>query len=526
MKIVSVQQMREIEQGAVALGVSLDDLQRNAADAIARELERLLPRPDDPLLFLAGPGNNGRDALIAAAILRRRGVEVRVYLAPKAGSEDVLADLRERGARVYSHSGERGLPLLVDWLRESAAVVDGLLGIGIKGAAREPIATLIETVSREAAAHPIPVVAVDLPSGIDADTGDIPGAAIRATHTISLGCVKEGLLKFPAASLVGKLLPVGIGLPDATLHGVARELLTAGDLAGAIPGRPLDAHKGTFGRVLVVAGSEEFVGAGVLAGTAAARAGCGLVTLAIPAWQRAAIAARLPEATYLPLVDGDGEAAATANAEAIAAAIPGCSALLVGPGLGRGAYQARLVTGVLEAAGEVPGLAVIVDADGLNALADQPDWWGNNGPGWVVTPHPGEMGRLLGRSAAEVNARRWETAEEAARAWSQVVVLKGAFTVVAAPSGRTWINGAALPALATAGTGDVLSGLIAGLAAQGASPLAAARVGVYVHAAAEEALNTRRSDRLIASDLLETIPIVLSRLAGGTHHTGKSRGAG
>lgn len=511
MKIVTVEQMRAIEQASVEHGVSLEQLQRNAAGAVAGEVERLFEGVSEPVLFLVGPGNNGRDALIAADLLLRKGWSVRAYLAPKVGSEDVLQRLREGGAAIYAQAEAGDHELLRAWVRDASLVVDGLLGIGIRGAVREPIAGILAAAGEATAAHGVPVVAVDLPSGVDADSGAIAGIALRADFTISLGCVKAGLLRFPAAEYVGRLVPVEIGLPPESYASIRLELLVAEGVAGLLPPRPLSAHKGTFGRVLAVTGSRNFVGAAYLLGAAAARSGCGLVTFAVPEWQRAPLATLLPEATYLPLFDSEEVGRAEANVQAIAEVLPDCAALAIGPGLGQGPGQTRLVMGVLEAnGGRVP---TVVDADGLNALVGEEGWWERIGPGHLLTPHPGEMARLTGLSPAAIQENRWGTALEAARRWGQTVVLKGAFTVVADPGGDAWVSPAAIPALASAGTGDVLTGLMAGLMAQGATATEAARAAVYLHvAAAEQSLAINGTDRLLASDLLPAIPVAIRDL--------------
>ncbi|MGE5618133.1 MAG: NAD(P)H-hydrate dehydratase [Sphingomonadaceae bacterium] len=513
MKVVTVEQMRAIEQSSVEHGVSLDELQRNAAAAVSREVGRLVARGSRPLLFLVGPGNNGRDALIAAEMLMSAGWTVRAYLAPKVGSEDVLGRLRDGGCEVHAHGEGDDAGLLKRWVAESIAVVDGLLGIGIRGAVREPMAGIISAAGEETSRLGIPVVAVDVPSGIDADSGAVAGVALRADYTVSLGCVKTGLLKFPAAEYVGRLIPVEIGLPPASYAQIRVNLLSPDSAVGLIPRRPLNAHKGTFGRVLVVSGSRCFVGAAYLVGCAAARSGCGLVTLAVPEWQRGPLASLLPEATYLPLLDPAEEGAGEANLRAVREMLHDCSAIAVGPGLGQSPAVARLVMGLLEANRAEKAVPTVVDADGLNALAGEREWWTRVGEGHVLTPHPGEMSRLSGLPTAEINRDRWEVARGAAERWGQVVVLKGAFTVIAEPGGVGWVSPFALPALASGGTGDVLTGLIAGLIAQGTRPAEAARAAVVVHAlAAERWLAENGADRMLASDLLPHLPRVIREL--------------
>jgi ADP-dependent NAD(P)H-hydrate dehydratase / NAD(P)H-hydrate epimerase len=515
-KIVSVHQMRAIEDAAVERGVSLDELQWNAATAVANRVEELFRQDHRPLLFVAGGGNNGRDALIAAAILLERGREVRAYLAPRAGSEDVVRRLVEGGARVHAEEGPGDRALLGEWIEDASALVDGLLGIGIRGDVREPIAGIIATAADACRSLSVPVVAVDLPSGIDADTGEVAGVALRADYTISLGCVKAGLLKFPAAGYVGRLMPVGIGLPPGTDASVALELLTRASMGALVPARAPDAHKGSFGRVLVVAGSARYVGAGYLVGAAAARIGCGLVTLAVPGWQLTALAALLPEATYLPLPEAGSTEDAIENARAVADMLAESDALVVGPGLAQGAPPATLVRSLLEANERGRRVPCVIDADALNALVAWEGWWKEVSFPCVLTPHPGEMARLTGLSAPGVNARRWELTQAKATEWRQTVVLKGAFSVISDPAGSTWVSPHAVSALASGGTGDVLAGMIAGLISQGATASAAARAGVFLHAeSAREALKASGADRLLAGDLLPAIPRVAAAIARG-----------
>lgn len=514
MKVVSAAEMRAIEVKSVELGVSLEQLQLNAARAIAEHVERIAGGQTGTLLFLAGRGNNGRDALIAASILRDRGFDVAAYLAPSAGSEDLTRRLRGAGAQVVEEQGKLDRTILRELIRDSVAVIDGLLGIGIRGEVREPIAGLIGAAAESCRESGVPVIAVDLPSGVDADTGDIAGVALPADFTVSLGCVKAGLLRFPAADLTGLLATADIGLPVGSLDGISTELLMEEEVAGLLPPRPANSHKGSFGRVLVVAGSSRYVGAGYLVGAAAARSGCGLLTLAVPEWQRTALASLLPEATYLPLASSERPEDVEANVRSLEELMPVCDVLAVGPGLGVGPGARRLVAGVLDANARGPRLPCVIDADGLDTLAGHGQWWEPLGASCVLTPHPGELGRMLGLTATEVNARRWDLARESAARSGQTVLLKGPFSVVADAGGRSWINPFALSALASGGTGDVLTGIIAGLIAQGASPAEAARAGMFVHgAAAEDVLDEGRTDRLLASDLLPAIPRILARIS-------------
>jgi hydroxyethylthiazole kinase-like uncharacterized protein yjeF len=359
------------------------------------------------------------------------------------------------------------------------------------------------------------VISVDVPSGIDADSGDVPGETVRAGLTVALGAVKAGCLRFPAASYVGRLEPRPIGLSEIAEAGCQVRLLTSDLVAPLAPERPLDAHKGSLGWVLIVGGSQQYVGAAILSGSAAARSGCGLVALAVPPNVQPPAAAALPEATYLLR---DSRQSPGHDVERLIGRIAEFRAVVLGPGLGRDEASVGLVRGLLAGLRTVSTRpAIVVDADALWVLSGWPNWWTELPAGCLLTPHHGEMARLTGLSTAEIGRHSWETASEQAAKWRQIVVLKGAHTVVAEPSGRSWVHPRANPGLATAGTGDVLAGLIGGLAAQGLDPLEAAQLAVVVHGrAAERVLEARRWRSLLASDLLPTLPLVFAELSGAS----------
>jgi hydroxyethylthiazole kinase-like uncharacterized protein yjeF len=352
------------------------------------------------------------------------------------------------------------------------------------------------------------VVAVDCPSGVDCDTGEVAPECIPAELTVSMAVAKRGLLKFPAYKLLGELRFVGIGLGDGqpypkTWENITRFIVDQEWVLSVMPARPFDAHKGTFGTLLVVAGSLNFTGAALLAGQSAYRSGTGLVTLAVPQPLHLALAGQFPEATWLLLPEEDGVIAEHA-AEVVRNNLERVTAMLVGPGLGlqettrkfisrllaTSSVPARISVGFAppvtktmksEAAGLPP---LVFDADGLKLLARLPDWPGQLPSPAVLTPHPGEMSVLTGLSVKEIQANRVEIAEKFAQTWGHVLVLKGAFTVVASPDGRSAVVPVASPALARAGTGDVLAGLIAGLRAQGMEAFPAAAAGAWIHAQA------------------------------------------
>jgi hydroxyethylthiazole kinase-like uncharacterized protein yjeF len=529
MYVVTVAQMRAAEEAARAAGTGETALQANAGAAVARAAKRLCPT--GPVVVLAGVGNNGRDGWVAARELRRAGRLVRIYLlARHALTEPELAEFLASGGRVQLHAGAESLAALAGWLDDATVAVDGLLGIGARGAPRPPLSevTGLLNMVRRASRGRLRVLAIDVPSGVDADTGAADGECVQADATVVLGAVKQGLLRFPAAERAGALLAGDIGLPPAALAGCALRTLEQADVLPVVPRRAASGHKGTFGRVVVAGGSPDYYGAPYLAGLAALRSGCGLLAFAAEPALQSVLAVLLPEATYLPLPDRAPVQQPDAAAAVVVGALEGTQALVIGPGLGRSNGAREFVTRLLrERAGQYPDAAAIIDADALYVLAGAPSLLATLGPRVVLTPHHGEMARLTGRAAAEIAADPWESALEGARRWGTVVVLKGPFTVVAEPDGEVWIWAHANPSLASGGTGDVLAGTIAGLLAQGCDVADAARLGVYAHAtAAFERLLQAGTDLLLASDLPGAIASQLSALreARGDVATWRLRG--
>lgn len=510
-RLVSVGEMRALEAAAVRAGTAERELQERAGLAIADVAQRTRRRPGR-VAALVGRGNNGRDAMVAARDLVSRGWRAHLWLAPNHTVEPhelaALADLGVTWSDLPSGGAD---PSLESSLASSELVLDGLLGVGARGPMRSPLREAAETLNGVSTAGLGPLVlAVDVPSGIDADSGEVPGTAVRADVTVTLGAVKAGLLRFPAAELVGRLEIRGIGIPPEAMGALPFRILTD-DQRPATPARPLSAHKYDFGRVMVIGGSARYVGAPCLAAAAAARSGAGLVMLAGPESVRQVASIQLPEATYAeqtvtPETDPDQAASV------IEANLGSVSAIVLGPGLGRSENTARFLRQVLTARGTLDTPPpTVVDGDALSLLGEWPEWVSVSGPGLILTPHHGEMGRLLGTPAREVNQEPWSVARAQAQAWGQVVVLKGPFTAIVGPDGETWIHPGANPALATAGTGDVLAGTIGGLVAQGLAPLPAALLGVWAHArAARRVLRRHGWQTLLASDLLPAVPGVLA----------------
>jgi NAD(P)H-hydrate epimerase len=496
-KIVSVAEMRALEAAAFAAGASEAELQQRAGTGVADAAFELFG--PDSVVVLVGHGNNGRDGMVAALRLLERGCAVHLALGPRHAISDAeLQRVAEMGGRVFAASQDEALGAALD---AAHVVVDGLAGIGTHGALREPLAGLVRRLNLASERRQdLMVVAIDVPSGLDADTGECPGQVVWADVTVTLGAVKQGLLRFPGAERVGRLVARDIGLSAGS--DLPFDVLLEAELAACVPRRPLDAHKYRFGRLLVVAGSEHFLGAAVLCTGGALRAGAGLVTVASTPAVRQAVATRLPEATH---TQGDPR-----RLEDLASALESASAVVIGPGLGREPATIRFVHDVVRTR---QGKPLVVDADGLYALAELDRWWEVLAPNAILTPHAGELSRLGG--ALQPGETAWAQAGRLARAWGCVLVAKGPFTCVASPDGRVSVWPRANPALATGGTGDVLAGIIGGLSAQGASARDAARLGVAVHALAAASVVEQREWRtLLASDLLEEIPAALANLAG------------
>ncbi len=503
--------MRALEAAAARAGRPPDALMEEAGLAVAQEVWiNLGAMPERKAVVLVGPGNNGGDGLVAARHLHDLGVQVVVLLLAKRAADDAnLKQLVERGVAFRQAQGD--ISMVDEALAGADAIVDAVLGTG---RARPLDGVIAATLDRVSSVSGVPLVfAVDLPTGVDCDTGAADPHALRADVTIALGCSKVGLHTLPGAEYAGRVEVVDIGLPKDAVDALPVELLNPRWVRERLPSRPAGANKGTFGRVLVVAGSKLYAGAARLASLGALRSGAGLVTLACPEGVQPLVAPNASEVTYLPLPDRAGFVAPEAAVD-VARAVGGYDALLLGPGLGQGAGQESFVRQLLCSL-PADGPPVLIDADGLNNLSKLPRWWERVSVRCVLTPHPGEHARLTRRSVEEIQRDRLSSAREAAREWGQMVVLKGAYTVVAAPDGRAGVSPYANPALASAGTGDVLAGAIAGLLAQGLSPFEAACCGVYLHAAAAEGLRGDTGDAgLLAGDLLPELPRTIRELKG------------
>jgi NAD(P)H-hydrate epimerase len=538
MKYVSVAEMIAVEKESDAHGHTYAQMMEYAGRGLAEIVhETYGDLQKKRVLGLVGSGNNGGDTLVALSYLEDWGWETTAYIVrPRSEDDPLIERARLAGSTFLDAKDDSRFRDLSSALREHPVVMDGILGTGIRlplhGQVAKVLAFINRTLLGMGSLHHI--VAVDCPSGVDCDSGQAAPECIPAGITVTMAAVKQGLLRFPAFNFVGDLRFVSIGLPDdlPAYTALQREVIDIDWVRRVLPARPLDAHKGTFGTALVVAGSLNYTGAVILSGEAAYRSGAGLVTLGVPAPLHTALAGQLPEVTWLLLPHDLGVVAGDA-VKVLKEHFERVTALLIGPGFGlepsTGEFLARLLgadlnekqmgIGFLDSKkkstsvpADLPPL--VIDADGLKLLANIPNWPSQLPASTILTPHPGEMAVLTGLLAKEIQEHRLDITERFASEWGHVVVLKGAHTIIASPDGRTAIIPVATPALARAGTGDVLAGLIVGLRAQGLDAYGAAVAGAWIHAQAgllaADILGSTAA--VLAGDVLAALVDVLARL--------------
>lgn len=515
MQIVTVAQMQQAERDCARFAISLDRLMENAGLAVAEEARRILGNIQNKcILILVGPGNNGGDGLVAARHLHDWGAAVTVYLCGQRPANDSnLEKLKSRKVEIFEASADEDLNLLGKSLNESLAVIDSIFGTGQNRPITGIFAQVLGAVAEYRIKHPRPcLIALDLPSGLNADTGACDPATPDVDYTVTLGFPKVGLFSLPGQERAGELSVVDIGIPAEVVEHVDLDLMQDAWIRTLLPRRPLIAHKGSFGKVLALVGSPNYPGAAYLACSGSLRVGAGLTTLAILDSLVPVLASKLTEVTYLPLPQSAGTLDPAGSLELLQAALPQYNVLLLGCGIGLSERTVKLVkTLLLKPKTRLPPL--VLDADGLNILARTPDWHRKLQAEAVITPHAAEMSRLLGKSIAEIQSNRISSAIDAARNWRQTVVLKGANTVIASPAGKVRVSPFSNPGLSSGGTGDVLAGAIAGLAAQGLSLFDAASVGVYLHGLAGELVRAELGDAgMLASDLLPCLPRAIRQL--------------
>jgi hydroxyethylthiazole kinase-like uncharacterized protein yjeF len=536
MRILTAEAMREVDRAAIEeLGIPSLVLMENAAIGVVEAMGESFGEAESAAIF-CGPGNNGGDGLAVARHLSVRGWEVRIFLVTggRQLSDDAATQLsicRKAELPVMDVASPADLAGAAEAAAECDLVVDALFGTGLTRPLEGLFADVVETIND----LPIPCVAVDLPSGLSGSEAQPIGPHVEADLTVTFAAPKVAHVFPPAADSVGEMVVADLGIPPRLVEDVEEEagdlhLLVGEELAELIPERDPDSHKGDYGHALIVAGSPGKAGACILAARAAVRAGAGLVTAAVPEPILQTVDLGSIESMTLALPTGASGHLAERAADAVLEAAEGKAALALGPGLGQ---EISTVAAIRRIALECP-LPLVLDADGINAFAGKAADLAGRRAETILTPHPGELGRLLGISTAQIQEDRIAAARGAAEETGAIVILKGHMTLVASGT-AVFVNPTGNPGMATGGTGDVLTGLIAGLLAQGLDALDAAVLGVYLHGLAGDLAASRLGEMVLAAgDLIEILPAALAALKGGEegqehdhdHDHGPRRGHG
>jgi ADP-dependent NAD(P)H-hydrate dehydratase / NAD(P)H-hydrate epimerase len=520
MILLSAAESRELDRlSEVKFGIQSYDLMRRAGEAVADLVLRRWPDTiGAPVLVVVGKGNNGGDGLVAARKLMQAGARARAILLARA------ADLKGDAARAHGDYVAAGGSIVevtsIDAIgaairaEKPAAVVDAIFGIGLNAEVRGLARAAIEAIS----SLDVPVAAVDIASGVNADTGALMGAAIGADLTVTFGYAKYGHVSYPGAGFTGDLEIVDIGFAPAAIDeiGPLGRMIEGMEAAALLKPRADNTHKGTYGHMLIIAGSRGKSGAAILAARGALRMGAGLVTAAIPRSIGAIVATGQPELMTAPMPDHEGHFAALATLDELKSLAPGMSALVVGPGIGMSDDTRDLVAWLVRE-GAQPDRPLLIDADGLTVLAALGPALLKSARGPVVlTPHPGEMARLLGISTAAVNADRIGAACRLAETTGAAVLLKGARTIIATPEGRVSVNSSGNPGMATPGMGDVLSGMVGALLGHGMAAGDALALAAFVHGLAADRLASRLGPvGYLAGDLAAELPAAIASVMQG-----------
>ncbi len=500
--------MAAADRAAAESGIPSTDLMDRAGRTVGREAVALLGGTyGHRVTVLCGKGNNAGDGFVAAGYLARRGAACNVILMAEPGelkgdAGDAFARMQGSGVSVHRYEPSR----LGRELGRSDLVIDAMLGTGFKGA----LSGAMAAAAGAANASGVEILAIDIPSGVDGETGRVQGEAIVAARTLTLAALKTGLLLQPGARHAGEVTVEDIGIPDELMQS---ELFLAGsdDLSGVLPARLPTAHKRSVGKVLVVAGSVSMSGAVVLTATGALRAGAGLVRMAVPECIRNSVGPQVIEALTAGMPDTARGAFSFDAAGPVVELAGQMQVVAMGPGVGKDVETMNFVTEVLHGVDR----PVVLDADGISAFQGHPESLRERPAPTILTPHSGELARLLGRPVEQIDSDRISSVREAARRTGAVVLLKGFRTLVARPDGQTVMVDAGGPVLATGGSGDVLTGVIAALAAAGMDPFTAAWAGACLHGLAGEMLAGWMGERgVVAGDLLNALPMVIFKAAG------------
>lgn len=503
MHLLTAEQMQKVDAETIARVVPGIELMERAGRGVAKAISARVER--GKAVIFVGPGNNGGDGLVVARLLAAAGWECSIHLLKTTDLTPDTAKNYQRIDKKSIHEFDASRP---DWakrapndLADAAVIVDAIFGTGAKGAPRGRAAEMIGMINAASALRKTPVFAIDIPSGVDGTTGEVAGEAVRAYTTITIGTPKTGLLFYPGKECVGALSVIDIGFPSEIVekHANAWFYLDAAAAAQKLPKRAPNIHKYDAGTLLLVAGSEAYRGAALLAGEAALRGGCGMVYLAVPEGIRAEVSVALREAVTVALPQTPQGTVARDAARVLQPYLEKANAIAIGPGLGRNDETDAFVREFVSSTTK----PVVIDADGLTAFAGHAEELARGNAARVITPHDGELTRLVGESRAANPVERLEETVGISKRLQVTLVRKGAPALIASPKGEVWVNASGSSALATGGTGDVLTGLVGSLLAQGAEPLDAACVACFLHGRAGELAAVEKGVRgVIAGDLI------------------------
>ncbi|HHY41250.1 MAG TPA: NAD(P)H-hydrate dehydratase [Thermoanaerobacterales bacterium] len=517
MKVVSPSTMRLMDQMAIdKYKIPGVILMENAGIKVAQAVQNMWNAQKHcasrKIVFFCGKGNNGGDGFVAARHLANMGFETIVFII--ANPDNIAGDaainleiIRNMGLRIKVIKEQADLDEAKDLANGAFVLVDAIFGTGLKGDVKGIAKSVIEVINQ----LEIPVVSIDIPSGVCGSTGKILGTAVKAHQTVTLALPKIGLLLYPGAEYVGELITADIGMPVKLVEAINAEaqLLDLSWVRGCFKAAPPDAHKGTFGRVFIIAGSVGMTGAATLSSTAAVRSGAGLVTIGIPESLNDILEVKVTEAMTLPLPETSSRSIGKGAIEKALSFASKCDAVVLGPGLSTDYETAEFVRQfILDCT--VP---MVVDADGLNAMAESPAIFKKAKAPIIITPHPGEMARLLSTTVSEVQTDRIGAVKTAAEKFSCTAVLKGARTLIATSDGKLMINPTGNIGMATGGSGDVLSGMIGAFLARSMKPYEAAAVGVYLHGLAGD-LSAKEQEQicLMATDIIDFLPKAVNKM--------------
>ncbi|MDR1754959.1 MAG: NAD(P)H-hydrate dehydratase [Eubacterium sp.] len=502
--IVTAGQMKTAEMKAVAKGIALSTLMENSGVECYKKIGEIVGGvKDKTFVVLCGRGNNGGDGIVISNLLMANGAETLCIftgdLPISETARTIYAKYHENlNIASYSHREDAVSKALLN----CDVIIDCVYGSGFHGELDPKLSTLFKYIDHNCRALKF---SVDIPSGVDATEGTVSDGSFRADFTLAPGAAKTGYFSLPAAIRCGSLILLDIGIPE-DCYSSFTATITESEILRFIPKRPLYSHKGHYGRLLNIAGSERYIGAALLSAKAALRSGVGHITLASPTEVCRSAAPAIPEAVFCSLIADDNGYISSENIQNIAGELLKATAVSIGPGIGNTSETAKLTEFVIKNA----RCPIILDADGINSIAGNINILKGNDKLKILTPHPGELARLIGVSVDEVEQNRLKYASQCAREWLSVIVLKGPNTVIATPDGRIGVNPTGNPGLAKAGSGDVLTGIIAALVAQGTSGYESALLGTYLHGLAAEKISQNTAlAGVLPGDIADYLPFVM-----------------